>query len=116
MKSLVSILLVACLVAACLWNFSPREHTPQTPFIDLPEEISEAKSGTLLYVESATPDTIHIEFDNMDDLISLWRNDSNDSVWVDLQTMVIYNAARHEEKQFINSKDLADELRLELNR
>ena len=115
MKSLVSLVLVACLVAACLWNFTPREHTPQRPFIDLPEEIGEAKSGTLLYVESATPDTISLAFDNMDDLISLWRNDSNDSVWVDLQTLVIYNAARHEEKQFKNNKDLVRGLLLELN-
>ncbi len=115
MKQLVSLVLIVCMVLACIYT-PPKEHTPQTPFIDLPEEISEAKSGTLLYVESATPDTISLAFDNMDDLISLWRNDSNDSVWVDLQTMVIYNAARHEEKQFINSKDLADELRLELNR
>lgn len=115
MKQLVSLVLLVCMVLACTYN-KPKEHTPQQPYIDLPEEITEAKSGTLLYVESATPDTISIAFDNMDDLISLWRNDSGDSVWVDLDAMVIYNSARREEKQFQNSKDLADELRLELNR
>ena len=115
MKQLVSLVLIVCMVLACTYN-KPKEHTPQTPYIDLPEEISEAKSGTLLYVESATPDTISIAFDNMDDLISLWRNDSGDSVWVDLDAMVIYNSARHEEKQFQNSKDLVKELSNELNR
>ena len=115
MKQLVSLVLIVCMTLACTYT-PPKEHTPQTPYIDLPEEISEAKSGTLLYVESATPDTISIAFDNMDDLISLWRNDSGDSVWVDLDAMVIYNSARHEEKQFKNNKDLVDELRLELNR
>ena len=115
MKQLVSLVLIVCMVLACTYT-PPKEHTPQTPYIDLPEEISEAKSGTLLYVESATPDTISIAFDNMDDLISLWRNDSGDSVWVDLETLVIYNSRRREEKQFQNSKDLAKELVNELNR
>lgn len=115
MKQLVSLVLLVCMVLACTYN-KPKEHTPQQPYIDLPEEITEAKSGTLLYVESATPDTISIAFDNMDDLISLWRNDSGDSVWVDLDAMVIYNSARREEKTFKNNKDLAKELVNELNR
>lgn len=115
MKTLASIVLCISLILACTYT-PPKEHTPQQPYIDLPEEISEAKSGTLLYVSSATPDTISIAFDNMDDLISLWRNDSGDSVWVDLDAMVIYNSARREEKQLQNSKDLAKELYLELNR
>ena len=115
MKQLVSLVLIVCMTLACTYT-PPKEHTPQQPYIDLPEEISEAKSGTLLYVESATPDTISIAFDNMDDLISLWRNDSGDSVWVDLETLVIYNSRRREEKQFQNSKDLAKELVNELNR
>lgn len=115
MKQLVSLVLLVCVVLACTYN-KPKEHTPQRPYIDLPEEITEAKSGTLLYIESATPDTISLAFDNMNDLISLWRNDSGDSVWVDLETMVIFNARRRDEKQFTNNKDLADELRLELNR
>lgn len=114
MKTLASIILCISLFLVCIDN--TKERTPQTPYIDLPEEISEAQDGTLLYVSSATPDTISIEFDNMDDLISLWRNDSGDSVWVDLQTLVIYNSRRHEEKQFKNAKDLAKGLIHELNR
>ena len=115
MKQLASILLIISLALACTYN-KPKEHTPQTKVIDLPEEITEAQSGDLLYIESVTPDTIRIAFDRMNDLISLWRNDSGDSVWVDLDAMVIYNSARREEKTFKNNKDLVDELRLELNR
>ena len=115
MKQLVSLVLIVCMVLACTYT-PPKEHTPQTKVIDLPEEITEAQSGDLLYIESVTPDTIRIAFDRMNDLISLWRNDSGDSVWVDLDAMVIYNSARREEKTFKNNKDLVDELRLELNR
>ncbi len=114
MRTLVSIILVSCMVLACTYN-PPSERTPQTQYIDLPEEISQAKPGTLLYVEAVTPDTMYIAFDRMDDLISLWRNDSGDSVWVDLQTMVIYNSRRHEEKKFTNEKDLVRGLLTELN-
>ena len=115
MKQLVSLVLIVCMVLACTYT-PPKEHTPQTKAIDLPEEITEAKSGDLLYIEKVTPDSIYIAFDRMNDLISLWRNDSGDSVWVDLDAMVIYNSARREEKQFTNSKDLAKELVNELNR
>ena len=113
MKTLASIILCISLFLVCIDN--TKERTPQRPYIDLPEGISEAKPGTLLYVDYSTPDTISIAFDNMDDLISLWQNDSGDSVWVDLQTMAIYNSRRREEMTFTDKKDLVRGLLLELN-
>src|SRR5690606_14483128 len=52
-------LVVATLI---LGSFLLMERTPQTAYIDLPEEISQAKQGDLLQVEKVSNDTIFLGF------------------------------------------------------
>ena len=67
------------------------------PYIDLPEEISEARVGDPLFVDYVSADTISIVFDPMKDrLFHVFNPGCKDNsctgnlIWVDLESLTIY--------------------------
>ena len=102
MKVLVFVLFGSIIVTTFYWGvFEYRK--PQTTvgsrpsYIDLPEEISEARVGDPLFVDYVSKDTISIVFDPMKDRLFWVKNPgcklydcTANLIWVDLESLTIY--------------------------
>lgn len=89
-------LLIGGLFLSTLY-FASESFCNKKPYIDLPEEITEASVGAPLFVSEITTDTIKIAFDPMKDRLFHVQNPGCEKyickgtlIWADLESYVIY--------------------------
>jgi hypothetical protein len=85
-------------------SWAPPTVGSRPPYIDLPEEISEARVGDPLFVDYVSPDTVSLAFDPMKDrLFHVFNpgcknnNCKGNLIWVDLESLTIYIEDGHAE-------------------